>query len=105
MQTPDSAAGAPAPSSTLVLIVVGPVVVVFCRGRDVFDVTFLVCCGRREVVDVHFLVLCAPVLVRVVEAADRPLLDRPARPAVAVLARRLPFVFRRGVWAEIAVPG
>src|SRR5215510_3450597 len=57
---------------------------------------------RRDVVDaevVLFGIERAPVLVGVVEARDRPLLDRAAR-LVAILLR-LALVLRRRVGAEV----
>ena len=58
--------------------------------------------ARRDVVDVFVGLLVAPVLVVLVEAADRALLDRALRAAIAVLARRLALVLRRRVRPEVA---
>src|SRR4051812_27085416 len=61
----------------------------------------------RDIVDVFFRLLVAPVLVVLVESADRTFLDRTLRPAVAVFARRLALVVRGRVRAEVgaARPG
>ena len=87
---------------TLILIVV--LLVVLGGGCDVIDVYLSVVLGCGcDVIDVHVLVCGTPVLVCIVEPADRTLLDRAARSAVAVLARWLALVLGWGVRAEVAV--
>src|SRR5438067_11898958 len=73
------------------------VALAFIRG-----IRFFVC---RDVIDLRLVdgrVERAPILVRVVQARDRPLFDRTLRPVA--LFRRLSFVLRRGIGAEVAVP-
>src|SRR3954465_733482 len=76
--------------------------VVFRSGRDVVGVVRIVVfrCGR-DVVDVEVFFFPSPVLVRVVQAADRPLLDRSARAPGGGLAHRLPLVLRGSVRPEV----
>ena len=77
-----------------------------CQAERLFlllVVHFVVFCGDGDVVDVDFLVLDAPVLVGIVETADRTLLDGAAWTAVAVLALRLALVLWRRVRTEVAV--
>ena len=58
--------------------------------------------ARGDVVDIEIVVCCTPVFVRVIQAADRTLIDRPSG-ATFFFALRLPFVFWRRVRPEVAV--
>ena len=72
------------------------------RAQRVFFLVVLR--ARGDVIDVQVLVLCAPVLVRVVEPSDGPLLDWPFGAAL-VLARGFALVLGGRVGAEVATAG